>query len=292
MIHAAKDALYVNPGQAHRLVTHEDQRFGHAHKILGIGVLAHFCYRLANWYNHGTLAFAPGSPSTLWLLLLHALLHATSFQFVVPNRRNAVYNIIWPEMRLHSMFFAYRALLVMLVIWLQERNLVPLRWDIWMRGAIVMLTMAAADLVTHAYRGVPTMRNNPWPAYVPRWYAKAHNFFYSLSQLFATLNMLYRGNDLVFLTLIPIQTAPFCMTLEKKGIITQAGWHFWYTVAVGISYAYGLTHLGRGNTVAPLALGLAAARFILGINKYALWAAVIAYHAYNNGGGPDPGYAM
>jgi hypothetical protein len=180
----------------------------------------------------------------------------------------------------------------MMIIWFQERGLLPLWMDEWLRGGAVLLTMAFADLVTWIHKGSPTMRNNPYPKYVSEGVARAQNIFYSLSQLFATLNMLYRGYDLVFLTLIPIQTAPFLMTLEKKGIINQMGWHWWYTVAVGISYAYGITHMGVGNTVAPVALTLAVARFGLRINKYVLWTLVIAHHIWKNGGYADPGYAM
>lgn len=288
---AAKDALYANLRQAHRLVTHEDSRFVHAHKLVGMCALAHFGYRIYLWATTGALQFTASYHTPLWIAL-HAALHVTSFQFIVPNRRNMVYNIIWPEMRWHSMIFAYRALLVMLVVYGEQVGALPLYLDQWLRGAIVVLTMVAADYVTRVHKGTTTMRGNPYPRYVPEWYTRVHNMFYSLSQLFATLNMLYRGHDMVFLTLIPIQTAPFAMTLVKKGIINQMGWHFWYTVALGISYAYGLTHLSTGNTVAPIALAVAAARFGLGANKYVLWALVIAHHLYKNRGYPDPAYAM
>ena len=286
----AKDALFINPRQAHRLVTHEDTRFGHAHKALGMIVLGHFVWRLFCWYNIGHLGFA-GAPGMPGWLLVHAALHVTSFQFVLPMRRNLVYNIIWPEMRWHSLLFAYRSLLVMLLIWAEQTGWVPLYMDVWLRGTIVIGTMVCADVVTRVYKGSPTMRNNPYPAYVPPSVARIHNTLYALSQLFATLNMLYRGHDLVFLTLIPIQTAPFLMTLEKKGIINQMGWHFWYTVAVGISYVYGLTHMAIGNTVTPIAIAVAVARFGFRANKYVLWILVIMQHLWKNGGYPDPEYA-
>jgi hypothetical protein len=289
---AVRDALHVNPRQAHRLATHEDARFAHAHKLLGVLVLGHFAWRLCNWYRIGQLGFRPGDPAVLGWLLAHAALHVSSFQFVVPNRRNAVYNIIWPEMRWHSLLFAYRALLVMLLVWAEQVGWVPMRLDGWLRGAVILGTMLCADAATRAYDGKPTMRNNPYPAYVPAALARAQNMFYSLSQLFATLNMLYRGYDMVFLTLIPIQTAPLLMTLEKKGIINQMGWHLWYTVAVAISYAYGITHMAVGNTVTPVALAIGAARFGLRANKYALWGGVIALHLWRHGGYPDPGYAV
>lgn len=286
-----KDAVYINPKQSHRLITHEDSKFAHTHKIFGVLALSHFIYRLSLWYQTGNMQFTP-TLSTLGWIASHAALHVTSFQFIIPNRRNQVYNIIWPEMRLHSMIFAYRALLVMLVIYGEQTGLVPSYLDQWLRGAIVMLTMVAADIVTKMYKGSTTMRGNPYPPYISKTFIDINNTFYSLSQLFATLNMLYRGHDLVFLTLIPIQTAPFLMTLEKKGIINQMGWHFWYTVALLIAYFYAITHMSTGNTVAPLAIAIAVARFKFRMNKYFLWFLVISHHMYKNHGHPDPSYAM
>ena len=292
LFQAMRDALYINPRQARRLVTHEDARFGHAHKVAGVLVLGHFAYRLYNWYTLGHLGFDVDEPILPVWLMLHAMLHVTSFHFILSPRRNAVYNIIWPEMRLHSMIFAYRALFVMSIIWGQHVGWVAMRFDVWLRGAVVLGTMVCADVVTHVYKGAPTMRNNPYPSYVPGAVASVLNTFYGVSQVFATLNMLYRGYDLVFLTLIPIQTAPLLMTLEKKGIINQMGWHFWYTAAVGVAYAYGLTHMAVGNTVTPIVAIFCVARFGLRIDKYVLWGLVVAHHLWVNGGFPDPRYAM
>ena len=103
--------------------------------------------------------------------------------------------------------------------------------------------------------------------------------------------------DRVFLLLLPIQTAPFCMTLVKKGVITQAGWHLYYTLALLANYALALTPLLHGSSssteeggicsdcswctpipramYATLALAFVTGRFVLRRNKYALWTAVI-----------------
>jgi hypothetical protein len=138
--------------------------------------------------------------------------------------------------------------------------------------------MIAADSVTRYYkRSDTTMRDNPWPAYIPRWYARTHNLFYSISQIFATLNMLFRNNERVFLSLIPIQTAPFCMTLVKKGIINQAGWHFWYTVALLINYWYSLAYKENGVAIKYMALFCIVSRFGFRMNKYFMWLCVLGW---------------
>ena len=261
----------LNARQFHRLITHEDRRFYHAHKIFGFAVLSHFIYRTWNWYVHGHLGFHNDPYLPVWLIP-HFVLHLTSFEFHLSNRRNTTYNIIWPEMRWHSMFFAYRSLFVMLVHYLN--------WQ-WLRGPIVFLTMIAADLVTLYYKNEKTtMRGNPYPSYVPDYFIIAHNLFYSISQIFATMNMLFRGYDLAFLALIPIQTAPFCMTLVKKGIITQMGWHIYYTLALLINYYYAMCD---GIHVTPfkiLVLFLIIGRFYIKANKYLLWSVPVAYHLY------------
>ena len=268
----------INIKQAHRLVTHEDSKYFHLHKMFGIAVLGHFFYRLYHWgFVDDTLGF-DSSIDTLKWIAVHAMLHVSSFQFVLSNRRNKVYNIIWPEMRLHSMLFAYRSLAVMTAHWCFQNDYLTNESFNYTRWAIVLVTMALADSVTYVFKndGSTTMRGNPYPSATPAWFIKAHNLFYSVSQVYATLNMLFSNNDLVFLSLIAIQTAPFGMTLQKKGIISQAGWHVSYTAALLINYYYAFTH---DDSTIPgmklLAFAFSVYRFYFNMNKYALWCGVI-----------------
>ena len=266
-----RDSLYFNPQQLHRLVTHEDGNFFHLHKISGALVLFNFIYRSWNWYTTGTLGF-DSSYSTLFWIFAHMFLHVTSFEFHLSKKRNMTYNIIWPEMRWHSMIFAYRSLFIMLSSWFDTH---------YLRGPIVILTMIAADLVTSYYKNEKTtMRGNPYPNYVDKNFIKVHNLFYSISQIFATMNMLFRGNDLVFLALIPIQTAPFCMTLVKKGIINQMGWHFYYTVALLVNYYYAFCDGIHVNTMKIMICMVIIGRFYMGLNKYLLWMIPIIYQNF------------
>lgn len=374
-----RDAFTFRPRQTRRLFTHEDAKFFNGHKILGGIALTHFAYRLSLWFKHGDMGLDDPEKQD-WVLFvlyaLHAALHVTSFQFHVPDRRNTRYNVIWPEMRWHTLLFAYRSIIVLLACWAIRRASfsatslinIPLigtnrfiktplfshsvvKSILLFRGACALCTMIAADAVTLYYRKKNasmraaeaaarfhsasssasasgavlsseknadtepvvsnydrsaatsftsmTMRNNPYPAYIPPKVVKWNNLFYSVSQVLATLNVITSPTmDRVFMTLLPIQTAPFCMTLEKKGVITQAGWHMYYTITLLMNYMLAISinkkavvHTGEGMASAAasevgvrlprqvyfaLALGFAVCRFKFKMNKYLLWATVIA----------------
>jgi hypothetical protein len=172
----------------------------------------------------------------------------------------------------------------MLVMWLSDSSIIPTYINEYSRVPIVILTLLVADYVTYYYKKKDgdlgtTMRGNPYPDFVPEFYRKFHNLFYSLSQILATLNILSSTDmDRVFLLLIPIQTAPFCMTLVKKGIIDQSGWHIYYTVALFLNYTY----YSQGSLITSNAYWImfclfAIFRFRFNINKYILWGMISLY---------------
>lgn len=322
-LQALSDALTFRASQARRLFTKEDSRFFHAHKILGLTVLAHFAFRIWKWVINGSMGL-DASNTTLALYAAHALLHVTSFQFHVPDRRNLKYNVIWPEMRWHTMIFAYRSIAVLIMHWffsayacdyvysVDDHNYIR-AGIVAFRGVLVLVTMQAADAITLYYRKKQqnqqhespkdsmqhstsmTMRANPYPAYVSSGFAAAHNLFYSVSQVLATMNVLTSPSiDKVFLILLPIQTAPFCMTLVKKGVITQAGWHFYYTLALLSNYMLALKPVSASINSCDASAGLMLHRsvfvslavlFVIGrfgfkYDKYSLWSGIIAVCVY------------
>lgn len=283
-----KDILYINPFQSHRLVTHEDGSFLHMHKLFGVLGLSHYIYRLYNLARYGTMFF-DASYATLAWIGVHAMMHVTSFEFHLPQRRNKTYNIIWPEMRWHSLIFAYRSVLMMFVLWLSWRNVIPPHIAVYLRGPLVLLTMATADRVTAYYKeqgtlqnDETTMRSNPYPSYVSPTLSRAYNLFYSTSQVFGTVNILYRDMNAIFLVILPIQIAPLGMTLVKKGIINQAGWHLWYSLAIFANYWN--AHVTPDDASvwyykASVFL-FCLYRFRFHINKYILWSFIIMLQWY------------
>lgn len=275
----------------HRLVTEEDAHYFHAHKIFGVLSLSNYLYRLASHALYGTM-FYDRSVRTPVSIVVHAMMHVTSFQFLIPSRRNRVYNIIWPEMRWHSMVFAYRSLLMMTILWLAWVGSIPSYVTPWIRGPLVLATMGLADSITHYYTNIDaiketetTMRNNPYPSYISPAVSRLYNLMYSTSQVFGTMNILCRDIGSIFLIVLPIQIAPFGMTLVKKGIITQAGWHMWYSLAIFANYWY-VTTMTRSQTdgvetfYTTSMLFFTIGRFALRKNKYALWGTIIVAQWY------------
>ena len=257
-----------------RLSTHEDAKYFHIHKAVGVFTLAHFAFRMYLLATVGSMRF-DRSPTTLACIGMHAFLHVTAFEFVLPRRRNMVYNIIFPEMRWHTLVFAYRALLCMLVtIYFPQYKFV--------NGVVVILTMIGADAATRRFSNTSTMmRGNAYPSYVSDAVVKWHNLFYAVSQMFATMNMLYYNEDAMFITLIPIQTAPLLMTLAKKGLLSQLGWHVLNTGTLLLGYYRGLVDYGphiAWPTNAALTAFVAIGRIKFKCNKYLLWSVPIIVH--------------
>lgn len=263
----------VNVLQFHRLVTHEDRGF--THKVLGCIVLGHIVYRMNLIFKFDDSGLATSSWTPFWMAV-HTLLHVSSFQFKISAKRNQTYNIIWPEFRLHSMIFAYRSILAILLTWIGGY------WNHVFRGPLVIGTMLAADIVTAEYGQDTTMRANPYPIGTSREFITWNNRFYSMSQFGATMAIMFRGADSAFMALLPIQTAPFLMTLVKKGILTQGEWHGLYTVTLLTNWLHAI--MGPGNDLNTISsfkymtifIGATIARLCYGVNKYKIWSTIWA----------------
>jgi hypothetical protein len=269
-----------------RLFTHEDGLYFHVHKIIGALVLANFARCMIPLFRDGVLNLS--SDWTFAWLAIHALLHVTSFQFRLQARRNLTYNIIWPEMRLHSMIFAYRSIAVCALIVMNERGILSSSALMYGRVACVFFTLASADTVTYLFAPIvaptTTMRSNPFAPGTPQYVARTLNAFYSISQIFATMNVIFRGFGSNFLALVAIQTAPFGMTLVKKGVLRQTGWHVFYVCALSVSYIYPMIHANvvcmnnkAGSWYGTIAMIVVMLRMGLCVNKYAIWLGVALF---------------
>jgi hypothetical protein len=141
-----------------------------------------------------------------------------------------------------------------------------------------MATMVSADYVTYVLppsNNTTTMRGNPYPRDTGEYIVKYLNLFYSVSQVFATLHMLFAPNvDYIYLTLIPIQTAPFGMTLQRKGIISQYGWHVFYVFAILTNYLYSAVNIYNPELMWSYMIVFSVLRFKFKMNKYMLWTLV------------------
>lgn len=274
--------MFPNLRNTPKLITKEDPF--HIHKTLGLLTTTHFIYRAYIAYvtpSH-QMGFIPRDPFTLLGLLCHVALSGTSLVFHIPTNRVRGAPMIWPEFRLHSILFAYRALILLLIHWAHPPSLVIAR------PVTVLTTLVTADFITNHYKkqgylknGQTTMRGMPFPEKTPSQVIAATNFFYSISQVYATMHMLFGTPDQLFATLFPIQFAAFWMTLVRKGILTTGQWHTYYALSLLSNYIYPF-FLNIPNIYSiPLRtyhlfiVLFLLGRFYYGISKYFLWASII-----------------
>ena len=254
----------------YKLFTHEDHF--NLHKILGVICLTHFVVRFYNLFVYGDMLFLDSIVDYL-LLFCHFMLSMSSLMFAIPSNRVKSMIVIWPEFRAHSILFASRSLACILCSYVMY-SIHHVRLAC---GVIVLLTMVAADMATEYYKvDKTTMRGMSWPDFFPMnnlYYQKSHNFFYSFSQIGATLSM-FTGNypDHPFMMLLPIQIAPFLSTLVKKGIISDFYWHLVYTTSLILPYFYSPSPVRIESMVL-----IAFLRFYLRMDKYVLWSLVLFF---------------
>jgi hypothetical protein len=275
--------MVVSIGNVAKLVTHEDGRNFHVHKLLGIFSVCHYFYRFYRFCIYGNMGF-DSSFYTLVCIVAHASLSATSLLFKIPENRVRGNPMIWPEFRLHSIFFAWRSILPMMFFWFSSHAAVIVPYRQMFCAFSIFLTMILADVTSSHFkkRGTlqadnTTMRMMPFPEHTPNRLIQVTNFYYSVCQVLATLIVLY-ASDLprLLMVLFPIQLAAFLMTLVRKSIITGGAWHVLYAIALGLNYVYAIFDAES----LPIDYWLFAAffcvfRFALNCNKYLLWGFIV-----------------
>lgn len=247
-----------------RLLTNHDP--GHIHALLGSMVLLHFFYRTLLVILYGD-AFPVGhyyvysydnsnTKSVPWediaLVLLHALLPLASLVLPLPVTRNFNSPMIWPEGRLHSLVFGSRHVIAT-IFWLMVRHSAGgeqkrmttmtttgattdglLTMPLSQIGAILLLvhaTMLAASKITSTLGDSERRTTNamPYDPFVPVVQRTRAKRLYAFAQFQAAALMLAGDPTLAFVTLSGIQSAPFLMTLVRKGKCSAATYHCIYT---------------------------------------------------------------
>jgi len=249
------------------LITKEDSR--HFHKTLGLSVLLHFLFRFANVGPSKDMRFGP-TLATLGSLALHASLSLSSLIFRIPTKRIAEGSRIWPEYRLHSIAFACRSLLCMLVTW-SELRLGVSEPVYAANAAIVIGTMLAADFgswwVGPNGRS-STIQELDAPPFM--------RFFFSVMQFHATAGCLIgvRRFATQFFYVWIIQFTAFLMTLRRKNLAPHGPLVTTYGAMLTAGFVIStIDHSLHGSWLMANTLATAAAvlRLGLGINKYVLW---------------------
>jgi len=285
------DEISMKPANFHKMITKEDGHFGHVHKIIGITALAHYIYRAYLLVTTGSMQF-DSSIATLYCIMLHALLSGSSFIFKIPNSRVRSAPMIYPEFRLHSIIFAYRSLIIMVLMWISKRY--DITFPLYLRGVVILLTMFAADTVTNSFKDQgTTMRANPMPSYLSTINKGRLNMFYSICQIVGTSLIMFSYHlDEVFAVVFPIQMGALLMTMVRKSIITTGASHLYYTVILLSNFGVGYILIQSfdpianpravlGGFVMPASLFIGVLRFnVRGLNKYVLWGIVCLAHLY------------
>jgi len=154
---SAKD--FLNARNLYKLSTKEGAKQYHIHRYLGTFVLLHYIYRIAYRFSSGwkdPYDGEEGSGIVLVTTLLHMALSGTSLFFHIPNKRNRASPMIWPEFRWHSILFAYRSFVAMLIVWGCDRfGVSHQHMGIKaLRLILVWTTLYVADFVTNHYKKV------------------------------------------------------------------------------------------------------------------------------------------
>lgn len=292
-----RDLFKLNLNNIYKLFTKEDElhigkiiEIIDIHKTLGFISLINFSYRIGLWYIYDDM-FIRNDIFNVIILGIHALLSSSSFIFKLSENRIKVTPIIWPEGRLHSIIFAYRSIFIMCLFFMYWKT----KYEIlnYVRGIIVLYTIIFADFVTNYYKVTKktlnendsTMRKMPNPFYISEKQMNILNIFYSVSQIFATMNCIFCKNiDKIFIIILPIQIAMFLMTLAKKNIITSGGWHLWYTISLLINYIIPIFSKKIGFDLDEkiiffsISIIFSILRLKYNINKYILWNLIISIH--------------
>ena len=245
----------------------------HVHKLLGLACLGHFLFRFAKFPGAFDLGFGITPPGTVaaWLCV-HTLLSCSSLIFKLPSRRIKEGSRIWPEYRLHSIVFAVRSLLCMLLVLLERKLQCGPHYEV--NALIVIGTMAAADAASRSVGDASrssTIQDLAAPAPL--------RFFFSAMQFHATTGCLIglRTLSTQFVYLFIIQCTAFAMTLRRKNLVGHTPFVFAYFAALlfgfAVATADALSHdaFAMVNTIGNAA---ALARLGLRVDKYKLWVAV------------------
>ena len=270
-----------------RLVTREDR--GHLHKLLGFGALAHFWYRLG-WCRRMAHCGMGGDVGTLLGILVHAALSLSSLAFRLPRRRHGSGIMIWPEYRAHSIIFAGRSILCLLMWWFnarfrsrvgRARALVVRPTPDLARFAVGAGAMLAAAL---ASRRLPAESTTVRGFRTPRLVQLGFSYF----QMLAWHGSLAQHTParLHLTMLLVVQLNAFLFTLRRKAILPA--WanlpiYGFTLVAGGSAHFADLAHLLRkspARMVASLTPGVALLLRVLGLSKYFTWGVLQAATAW------------
>ncbi|PCJ24955.1 MAG: hypothetical protein COA94_06930 [Rickettsiales bacterium] len=268
-----------------KLVTEEDPYF--FHKIFGLIVLLHMAIRfIVLGLDAGEViiqrdiigfnsdnVFSDGTK--LFFAFCHGILSVSSFIFAVPKHSSQNKPMIHQMFRGHSVCFASRAVLCMVVdVLVQSPELKR-----FLISCIVLSCLIAADQITK-YLATEDDRYKTTNS-MPYWRGCSverehlHKTFYAFAQFLASIICLFGSYTTIFFTLPAIQGAALLMTLTRKNIITSHSYHQIYTFLLFYPIPLFLVLWPAKTIFAIILSGVLYYLRSRNINKYLLWIPVL-----------------
>jgi len=176
-------------------------------------------------------------------VLLHAALPISSLLLPLPVRRNFNNPMIWPEFRWHSLIFASRHIIAT-IYWLIVNNvqserpanksyddLVSMDTPSFMiMLVLVHMTLWSASKVSESIGSTENRTTNamPYDKMVPPGEILRAKKVYTYAQFMATAFVFINNPTMAWIPLCGIQSAPFLMTLVRKGKCAAPTYHCVY----------------------------------------------------------------
>ena len=220
----------------------------HLHKTLGLLSIINFVLRFYYAIVYGT-SF-PSFESKIFScssVLVHALLPITSLTIPLPEKRNFTSPMIWKEFRLHSILFSCRhsilTIITLLELWptqleiFKNYKLYALFSESILKYIAIISCIKIASIITAKYGDTEKRTTNamPYPEHVTEYEIEKIKYEYAKKQFGATIMAVFSGElsaSLNFAPLYAIQSAPFMMTLVRKGKCNSAHYHMVYSLTL------------------------------------------------------------
>ena len=279
--------ITASPKVRKALFTRED--VFNFHKTLGMSCMISYAYRFSQ-VGDADMGFGP-TVGTLGSIVLHMTLSVSSMIFKIPRKRSLSLYRIWPEYRLHSIVFAWRALLAMLITWAEAK--LGLEPQYALNMALVIVCFMASDYASasvgeHASKSI---RDLPVPPVVQ--FAASWLQFHMTQQIILGV----RRYSVMFVYVLIIQVNAFLMTVQRKNLGSVGSTMGFYFCMLVVGYYTVTSELVRAGGwplfLASNALGNAAAvarmsGSWLGGHKYLMWSLVgvithLTRHTFESG---------
>jgi hypothetical protein len=216
----------------------------HIHKTLGFLSVINFMLRFYYAIIYGTSfpAFESKIVSCS-SVLIHALLPIASLSIPLPEKRNFTSPMIWKEFRLHSILFscrhAFLTIITLLELWPTQllifRNYkgYALISEALLKYIAIVSCIKIASIITAKYGDIEKRTTNamPYPNHLREFEIQKIKYEYAKKQFGATIMAVFSGElsaTLNFAPLYAIQSAPFMMTLVRKGKCNSMHYHIVY----------------------------------------------------------------